>query len=170
MLEGSSTDRPWLFLEMYSQEEIEAKVDKLPGGYYVLSDELWFVLFDEWSGFDLIPHDDFQNYFDEMRGCHPGIPCKLDTDSHRWFETLPDQITIYRGQCSSKPVGLAWTTDRDIAAGFAKGHRGMKFSHPIIYQTTVQKSEVAIATNDRQEFEIVPFEIPSRVELIKAAK
>jgi len=143
MLHNNSAARPYAFLDLQLEGE-----------------QFWSAVIEWWSGFDLIPHDYYELEFQYQQSKHPGHPCKAGSECVAWFDALPDVITIYRGQSSASAPGLSWTTSREAAQQFSRGHRGYKISSPIIYEETVSKSEVAIATNDRSEFEIVLFEIP----------
>jgi hypothetical protein len=81
-------------------------------------------------------------------------------DSLAIYNGLPDQLTVYRGQDKSKPPGLSWTIDRKTAGNFARGHRGIYNSNPVILKTTIAKSEIAFVTFDREESEVILFEPP----------
>jgi hypothetical protein len=105
----------------------------------------WEAAAAEWSGFDRIDHHRFAQLFRRFRSCRPAS----------LVEHLPDRIRIFRGQDAGDALGLAWTTDRRIAVGFAHGHRGILHDDPFVYEITVSRQEVAFACNDRQEAEIV---------------
>ncbi|WP_017999329.1 hypothetical protein [Paracoccus sp. N5] len=99
----------------------------------------------EWSGFDRIDHPRFAKLFRRFRSSRP-IPL---------VEHLPEKIRMFRGQDVGDAFGLAWTTDRAVAEGFAQGHRGIVHDDPYVYEITVPKEEVAFACDDRGEAEIV---------------
>lgn len=79
----------------------------------------------------------------------------LTPEEHIWFEKLPDRFRVYRGCDASRSSGLSWTTSREVALGFARGHRGITFPNPVVLSGTVRKQNVLFATNDREEFEVM---------------
>jgi hypothetical protein len=115
----------------------------------------WGNLIDHWSSFDLIPHEEFSILFCRFRRYSPKA-------------NLPDRVTIYRGQDDGKSLGLSWTTDWEVAKGFAEGHRGKNHPNPRILSLEVTRDKIAFLCNDREESEIVLFEIPddSEIEVI----
>lgn len=105
----------------------------------------WAAAAHEWSGFDAIDHPRFAAIFRRFRSIRPaGL-----------VEHLPERIRIYRGQDAGDGFGLAWTTSRQVAEGFAHGHRGITHDDPYVYEITVPRSEVAFTCDDRGEAEIV---------------
>jgi hypothetical protein len=50
----------------------------------------------------------------------PG-PEYLQGDARAFFDRLPDQIEVFRGCSRPRVRGVAWTTAREVAAGFAMG-------------------------------------------------
>jgi len=138
---GGSQERPWHFLRYV--RKCLADTD---------GEAFWKNLIEHWSGFDLIPHEEFASLFDRFRGYSPNA-------------NLPDRVTIYRGQNDGELLGLSWTTDFEVAKEFAKGHRGLKNALPIIFGLEVTRDKIAFLCNDREESEIVLFEIPSLSEV-----
>ena len=49
-----------------------------------------------------------------------GAVCRQNEKT--FYDELPDLITAYRGCSTWRKRGLSWTTDRRVAASFAKGH------------------------------------------------
>jgi len=47
----------------------------------------------------------------------------LDDGDRAFYDSLPDVIRVYRGCSRPRVRGLAWTTNREVAVGFALGHR-----------------------------------------------
>ena len=134
---GGSAERPYLFLRW------ACKIPFLEGRIF------WEALQDVWSGFDRIPHQDFSFAFRHFKILAPR-------------EGIPTKAIIYRGQSKRAPLGLSWTTCRDVAASFAEGHRGIKNPEPVIYSMEVTAKQIAFVTNDREESEIVLFSIPRK--------
>ena len=79
----------------------------------------------------------------------------LNESEHEWFEGLGNTFKVYRGCSEDRLDGLSWTTDREVAMGFAGGHRGIEVVAPVLVSATCDKVDVLLAVNDREEFEIV---------------
>ncbi|RVD55416.1 hypothetical protein EN828_25310 [Mesorhizobium sp. M2D.F.Ca.ET.185.01.1.1] len=78
----------------------------------------------------------------------------LSTSVRAWFDELPDPIPVYRGSCFLKKNGLSWTTDKNIAEGFARGHRGISVPLAVVAEGLIAKSKIFTAIG-RKECEIV---------------
>jgi hypothetical protein len=77
-------------------------------------------------------------------------------DGGAFFDSLPEQITVYRGGSRARIDGaISWTTSIDIAEGFARGHRFIRVPDPVVATGTINKSAVFLATNDRNESEVL---------------
>lgn len=134
MCPGGSTARPW---EVYEWGTRLADTE---------GETFWELLVKHWSGFDFIPHEAFAGLFARFRGSAPRAG-------------IPDKLKIFRGQDDSSMPGLSWTTDRKVAKLFAEGHRGTKNPNPIILTLEVTGDEIAFRCDEREESEIVLFEI-----------
>lgn len=132
---GGSTSRPW----------------KVVGWAEDLRDDegplFWEVVTEVWSGFDRIPHEEFDRLFARFASSIP--PCDV-----------PETLTVYRGQDSEVEKGLSWTLSRETAQEFARGHRGIMNKYPLVHEMEVNREHVAFVCNDRDEQEIVLKEIP----------
>ena len=83
---------------------------------------------------------------------------------------LPELLTVYRGGDRSRiDGGISWTTDREVALGFAGGHRGIRFRSPAIATGTIAKAYIFAAINDRSEQEIICTPTIGRVDAIVTA-
>ena len=79
----------------------------------------------------------------------------LDAVDRAFFESLSDEVTVYRG-CYSKSVnGISWTTDLRVAEGFAHGHRGIRVPDPVIAEGKISKSDIFAVFCGRQESEVL---------------
>lgn len=105
----------------------------------------WQAVRSEWSGFDRIDHQRFKKLFRRFRSSRPAS----------FIDHLPDQILIFRGQDLYDEIGLAWTTNPDVAEGFAVGHRRIRHADPIVYDIIISREDVAFCCDDRYESEIV---------------
>ncbi|OAI30545.1 hypothetical protein A1351_08570 [Methylosinus sp. R-45379] len=128
----------------------------------------WRAVASEWTGWDAIDHDTWKKLFKRDR-----VLWSVDilSDEQRaFYDSLPEQLTIYRGCNTGIRNGhrrLAWTLDMEIARDFSnKGIRGVTAGgSPVIYKGTIAKRNVALAIDDREEKEIVPFTIRSIREI-----
>jgi hypothetical protein len=135
LLWASSTERPWVVLEWASRL------------HWAQGKVFWEVINEEWPSFDLIPHKQFEKAFRHFKLFAPR-------------EGIPPRVTVYRGQSKNAPLGLSWTTSRAVAESFARGHRGIKPLCPVIHSLEVIGKQIAFLCDDRQESEIVLFNIP----------
>jgi hypothetical protein len=88
--------------------------------------------------------------------CHPSYYRKYDLhDRGKFFRSLPDPISVYRGASRERIAGLSWTTSPIVAWRFARGHRGIRVPDPVIATGTISKSDVLWATDCRNEREIL---------------
>ena len=71
------------------------------------------------------------------------------------FAAMPERITVFRGCSRGRVRGCSWSTDRDVAAGFARGHRGLRVPHPVVAQAEIEKASVFAIFNDREESEVL---------------
>jgi len=120
--------------------------------------DAWKWIAVEWPGFDRIPHARYQRVFRYRKlGWSPDCMCP---ESRAVYDALPNTFTAYRGQDAASPIGLSWTLERDVAAGFARGHRGLNNPNPVILRRKFRKISVAMILVDRQEHEVVLFKPP----------
>jgi hypothetical protein len=137
-----SHERPTLFLELAP----------------LMSDDMfWRAVWDEWSSFDLIPHEKFQLIFIQRMGSWSRNAMKAG--DRRRYAKLPQVFTAYRGSDLQAPIGLSWTLDWETAKGFARGHRGMRNVEPVIFEAQIDKHSVAAFLTARSEEELVLFTI-----------
>ena len=97
-------------------------------------------------------HDWFKEIFIEK---NVKVEDTLHMYDRDWFNSLPEQLTVYRGGPEGCQDGICWTVDRDVAESFARGHRGIKYAKPRVYEATMNKFDAFFAFNDREEQEIV---------------
>jgi hypothetical protein len=81
----------------------------------------------------------------------------LSEDDRALYDALPERFTAYRGQDFLAAAGLSWTLNRDAAARFALGHRGIRYAHPVVISATINKRNVVAGYAEREESEIVIF-------------
>ena len=103
--------------------------------------------------------DAFYKWNDEFKEIFIQKNVKVEDTLHMydrdWFNSLPKQLTVYRGCTEGRQDGICWTADKGIAEEFAEGHRGIKNAKPMVYEATINKFDAFFAFNDREEQEIV---------------
>lgn len=141
---GGSTKRPWHVLEFAKS------LDNSEGSIF------WRIVTEEWSGFDLIPHAEFEKQFTRFSSTAPGIGGS-------------EPLRLFRGQDAADPVGLSWTSSHAVAKTFAQGHRGILNKEPVLLKFVAHASEVAFKCDDRDEYEYVLLSRPALFRLSGAA-
>ena len=130
------------------------KLAKADAGYDFVK-----LVHQNWTGCDNF--SDLTNDFKKLFNAHfKNADSVVKSSEAKWFNSLPRAFKVYRGCEIFGWHGLSWTLDKQVAVGFAKGHRGIKLNNPQIHSTIINKSQIFFATNERQEQEIVwdPFE------------
>jgi hypothetical protein len=134
-----SAERPVEFVK-WAKLILNGGLDKRTSAKY-----FWTEVYEEWSGFDRINHAAFEKLFLYVEKFRP----------KNYIADIPKEgIIVYRGQDLKSRKGLSWTTDLEIARGFAIGHR-LYNPNPIVLSATVKPETIAFFTNDREESEIV---------------
>lgn len=119
----------------------------------------WQAVMTQWCLFDAIPHAAFARAFKRMADIHD--PKYMPSAALAFWRSLPaEEVIIWRGQdAAAGRDGLSWTTDRDVALGFARGKR-VRNDAPALYSAVVNWADIAFACVDRQESEVVLFRPP----------
>jgi hypothetical protein len=78
----------------------------------------------------------------------------LEEPDREWFESLPGEISIYRGCTKGRERGLHWSTDIEVAKGFAIGKRCIN-PQPRLVSADIPKRHVLGVFTERRESEIV---------------
>ncbi len=125
--------------------------------------QFWTILHDQWSSFDAIDHfvmeQVISGFSEEWSADY------LNEEDRAFYDSLPDMVTVYRGQGATQYTGLSWTTDYEVAKAFALGHRRHNPADPVIIKANVAKCDIAGAYANREESEIIVF-TPSNLEII----
>src|SRR5262249_196356 len=95
----------------------------------------------------------------------------MPADDRRFYDRLPDCVTVYRGCGRRRVRGLPWTTDSAVAAKFARGGGFFQPPDPVIASAEIAKTALFFVCTDRRESEIVldPYKI-TRLRLEQVAK
>lgn len=87
----------------------------------------------------------------------------MDKDDEEFYDSLPQQVTIYRAQnADCDEMGFSWTTSLQVAEKFKRRCNG------VIYTSTVDKEDIKCASNAREEFEVIVLDIDD-YEMMSAA-
>ena len=91
----------------------------------------------------------------------------LTKEECQWYDTLPDYIRVYRGADTQSLYGLSWTTNKETALQFARGHRGIFNEAPALLSGFIRKYNILMADNSRKEFELLTdFELVSQIRVV----
>jgi hypothetical protein len=143
-----SEDRPHAFLGL-SAVMLEAE-----------SPDFWRLLAKHWPGFDAVPHAAYAGTFRSRRAAW-SADC-MELADRALYDQLPPLVSLHRGQSGEAPIGLSWTLSREVAEGFARGHRGKRVLSRVVLATRVRKTSIAFICTDREEEEAVLFRPPRR--------
>jgi hypothetical protein len=116
----------------------------------------WPVFLDHWSVCDATwPwRSDLLIYLRRHHADEPG-PGYLQADDLSLYNSLPDQIEVFRGCSRSRVRGISWTVDRSVAEGFARGHRYIRVPEPVVARAVIPKLTIFAALAERNEGEIL---------------
>ena len=143
-----SADVPWALLDWEaaaSKEKPFSEVGRM----------FWRMVMREWSGFDAIPQREYQRMFAKYREVHSYD--LMETNELARYKKMPPVVCAYLGGDISRSPQLAWTTNRKVAEGFARGHRGYCAPRPQIFDVGIPKASISFVCNDRAEAELVLF-------------
>lgn len=115
--------------------------------------EFW-RLFNEWFSACDNTHLIQGEFKEALRQHGRGIEW-LSPDGMAFFDSIPDQVTLYRGCSRSRIHALSWTTDSNVAAGFATGHRSIRVPDPVLASATIRKAEILTVVVTREESEVI---------------
>jgi hypothetical protein len=78
-----------------------------------------------------------------------------DQQARPYIEPLQWPMRIYRGCSRPRVRGVSWTMDREVAEGFARGHRGVPVPNPVIAEAVVEREAVFAVLYERGESELL---------------
>lgn len=97
-------------------------------------------------------HQNADSWREALTSHRPGSNSMMDEDDLAFFESLPEEVTIYRGQSKKYAPGWSWTTVKATAVWFAK--RFQK-EDSFVYTGRVKKTSILAAFVGRGESEVV---------------
>lgn len=133
-----------------SQTRLPAMLDYLRGAS---RDLFWPVVLDWWSCCDATwPWR--RQLLRELRRHGPGLEYQSAEDRAR-FAALPTRIPVFRGCSRARVRGASWSTDPEVAAGFARGHRGIRVPDAVVARAEIDKAAIFAFLTDREESEVL---------------
>ena len=128
--------------------------------------QFWTLLHVCWTNFETIDDVLFE---DELQKRRDGWEKSyFKREDQKFYESLPREITIFRGQDCDDLVGLAWTTDIDIAIAYAKSNHGVTNLRPFLIQGIIAKSDIAGAYCGHQKREILIYDFSNDVDVVES--
>jgi hypothetical protein len=113
----------------------------------------WPALMDAWSGGDDTWHA--RSRLLQVLRAMPPAASFFSPAQRALFDPLPAQVKVFRGCSRPRLHGIAWTTDRTVAEGFARGHCGIRVPEPVVASAVIPKKYIFFVTDDRSEREVV---------------
>lgn len=120
------------------------------------ADLFWPAMLSLWSGCD----DTWSDRITLLRFLRANIRLLkphpfMDRAHQEAFAALPEQVQVFRG-CSLRRIrGVSWTTERDIAEGFARGHRGIPVPDAVVASPVAHKHAIFAFFTDREESDVL---------------
>lgn len=116
-------------------------------------DVFWPVMLEWWSCCDATWP--WRGALMRQLRCHgPGLD-HHSAENLALFDALPGRIAVFRGCSRARVRGASWSTDPEVAAGFARGHRGLRVPDPVVAQAEVAKTAVFAIFTGRDESEVL---------------
>jgi hypothetical protein len=135
----------WLHERAY---RVEAILYALEDWWKPSKKEYWEVIANLWTDTENVYENHLaweQLLFLEFSDSH----LMMDEEDTKFFNELPNTITIYRGGVDDK--GYSWTLDREKAEWFANR---FNFDYEV-FEKTINKSDAIAYLSDRNESEII---------------
>lgn len=137
----NSDDRAALFLDL--TEIVDSEV------FWKVFHRCWALCDDTWDLTDqLIESLAFHH-------SHDHAILHMTPQQDTFYKALPNVIKVFRGCSEGRVNGISWTTDRNVAVKFAKGHRGISVPTPVLVSATIRKADIYTVLTDREESEII---------------
>lgn len=105
----------------------------------------------------------YRREFVKLLRQHQPFAAYVSDKNRLFFDSLPAEVTVYRGASFRRARGMSWSTSREVAEGFARGHRGITVPDAMLATLIIPKADVLMASVSRQEHEILldPDRLPS---------
>jgi hypothetical protein len=96
---------------------------------------------------------------DGVDGLYTQVPELMDEEELAALDSLPAEITIYRGCGPLNKNGLSWSLDREVAMWFPFSGR-FHSDQPILLTATIKKKRIAALKLHRGEQELIVVDLP----------
>lgn len=118
-------------------------------------EEFWLANICElWRDSD--PDDANPEYLELWRLCRAANATILrDVPSERFPIQIGERLRVYRGQRIDDPIGISWTTSRDVARNFATGAAYRVLVPGLIFSTYVFWEDCLAYITERGEYEVI---------------
>ncbi len=124
---------------------------------YLSPEDLGTILRDAWTRIEFVSSNPVFTQAQFVKLFSKSDPASLMTaDERKAFDTLPDNVEIYRGvrKGSKKAKGMSWTTDITVAEWFSKRFTE-QHSRGDVYKALVNKSDILAYFQGSNERELV---------------
>lgn len=119
------------------------------------AEQVWVLFNRGWPSCDAMRPDVLANIMKVLVAQQRLGTDYLDAENQAFFDGLPEVVTIYRGAVPARRLGIAWTTDIEVAREFALGHRGIRPFGSMIYRTEIAKTDIFTVSVEREESEVI---------------
>lgn len=137
--EANSATRLPLMLELLAHEQSHAL--------------FWKVLCEVWSSCDCTWH--YRRLLLSMMERRAQSRWRHITAEMHPAEDWPNLVRVWRGCSRERVRAVSWTLDKEVAAGFARGHRGISVPNPVLASAEIPKTAIFFLAHERQELEVV---------------
>ncbi len=121
-----------------------------------IGEQFWGFVIREWPGFNVVERTRSARLFSRYKAFW--TPDALPDKDRRFYDSLPESFTAYRGQNGVElAAGGAFTLSETRAWAHASGRRNISYSDPTVLSLNLAKADVALAFANADEDEIVLF-------------
>jgi hypothetical protein len=114
----------------------------------------WDLLAIVWMESENIPQ--MQDVWDTLLADdRPGRENMMDDEERAALAALPDVVTVYQGHTTARDDGWSWTTDRTMAAWFARRFAELEDSEPVVTTGHVRREDITAYLLGRHEHEVL---------------
>lgn len=155
VVEKAKAEKDWgRILAMYERPYRMTMLKELSSTESIDESRFWSLFHEMWV--------DSENLYCEkawlrtiLRGKYGDPRQIMDEEERAKYESLPEQIVVYRGCTAHNKVGFSWTLNRDKAKWFARRFYIVGKTLPLLLTATINKKDVAAVILGRDEQEVV---------------
>jgi len=119
--------------------------------------ELLTLLGENWSSCDYI--FEYQREIRALFKDRYPIRELMNEEEQRYYDSLPDLVTCFRGADPRRIQGLCWSLNRDVANAFPFLQRYNSHPRPLLATGQVAKRDIIAVKLDRGEEEIISYRV-----------